>query len=97
MIIFYVCFVQLVQNEITPNQNKKKGESRLKKVNTTSQAFKNFIISYYIWANLLLGGIIKNVTPQNFETHPTSKQHRTYIKIAFHSKLFIKRLPKSCR
>jgi len=29
-------------------------------------------------------------------THPTLGQHRIHIKKAFHSKLFIKRLPKSC-
>jgi hypothetical protein len=48
-------------------------------------------------ANLSLGGTIKNVTPQIFVTHPTSKQHRTHIKKNIHSKLFIKRLPKSCK
>ncbi len=48
-------------------------------------------------ANLSLGGTTKNVTPQIFETHPTSKQHRIHIKKTFHSKLFIKRLPKLCR
>jgi hypothetical protein len=30
-------------------------------------------------------------------THPTLGQHRTLIKKAFHSKLFIKRLPRSCK
>jgi hypothetical protein len=49
------------------------------------------------WANLSLSGTTKNVAPQHFETHPTSKQHRTHIKKAFHSKLFIKKLPKSCK
>jgi len=30
-------------------------------------------------ANLSLGGTTTNVTPQIFETHPTSGQHRTHI------------------
>jgi hypothetical protein len=48
-------------------------------------------------ANLSLGGTTRNVAPQIFVTHPTSGQHRIHIKKKFHSKLFIKRLPKSCK
>jgi hypothetical protein len=47
--------------------------------------------------NLFLGGTTRNVTPQISMIHPTLGQHRSHIKKAFHSKLFIKRLPKSCR
>jgi hypothetical protein len=47
--------------------------------------------------NLSLGGTTKNITPEIFETHPTSRQDRTHIKKAFHSKLFVKRLFKSCK
>jgi hypothetical protein len=50
-----------------------------------------------LWANLYLGGPTKSITPQIFETHPTLGQHQNHIKKAFHSKLFIKRLPKSRR
>ncbi len=50
-----------------------------------------------LWANLSLCGPIKNITPQIFETHPTLRQHKNHIKKTFHSKLFIKRLYKSCR
>ncbi len=46
-------------------------------------------------ANLSLGGTTRNVTPQISMTHPTSRQHRTHIKKKIHSKLCIKRLPKS--
>jgi hypothetical protein len=49
-----------------------------------------------ILANLSLGGTIKNVTPQIFMTHPTSRQHKAHIQKTFDSKLFIKRLFKSC-
>ncbi len=48
-------------------------------------------------ANLSLGGTIKNVTPQIFVTHPTSKQHKIHMKKNIHSKIFIERLPKSCK
>jgi hypothetical protein len=48
-------------------------------------------------ALLSLGGTIRNVTPQIFETYPISKQHKIHIKKTFHSKLFIKRLHISCR
>jgi hypothetical protein len=58
---------------------------------------KGKVISKHYKANFSLGGTIKNITPQIFVTHPTSRQHRTHIKKKFHSKLFIKRLPKSCR
>jgi hypothetical protein len=34
-------------------------------------------------ANLSLGGTTRNITPQNFVTHPTSGQHRTHIKNKF--------------
>jgi hypothetical protein len=47
--------------------------------------------------NLSLGVTTKNVTPQTYETHSTSEQHRTHIKKAFHSKFFIKKLPNSCK
>jgi hypothetical protein len=46
------------------------------------------IYTKYFRANLSLGDTIKNVTPQIFETRPTSKQHRTLIKKAFHSNVF---------
>jgi hypothetical protein len=58
---------------------------------------------YYIWhmafllANLSLVGTTRNITPQIFVTHPTSRQHKTHIKKNIHSKLFMKRFPKSCR
>jgi hypothetical protein len=52
------------------------------------------ICTKYYRANLSLGGTIRNVTPQIFETHPTSEQHRTHVR---NFKLFIKRLHKSCR
>jgi hypothetical protein len=55
------------------------------------------IYTKYYRANLSLGGTIRTVTPQIFETHPTSKQHRIQIKKSFYLKLFIKRLHKSCR
>ncbi len=32
-------------------------------------------------ANLFLGGTSRNLTPQISVTHPTSRQHRTHIKI----------------
>jgi hypothetical protein len=51
---------------------------------------------YYV-ANLSLGGTIRKVTPQLFETHQTSQQHRIHIKKSFYVKLIIKRLHKSCR
>jgi hypothetical protein len=54
-------------------------------------------IMYYERANLSLGGTTKNVTPQISKNYLISGQHRTHIKKTFHSKLFIKRLPKSCR
>jgi hypothetical protein len=50
-----------------------------------------------IGANISFDGTTRNVTPQIFETCLTLGQHRTHIKKTFHSKLFIKRLPKSCR
>jgi hypothetical protein len=50
-----------------------------------------------ISTNLSLGGTTKNVTPQISMTHPISGQYRTHIKKTFHSKLFIKGLPKSCK
>jgi choline-glycine betaine transporter len=53
--------------------------------------------SLVIMANLSLGATIRNITPQIFVTHPTSGQHRIHIKKVFQSKLFIERLPKSCR
>jgi hypothetical protein len=55
------------------------------------------IYTKYYRANLSLGGTIRTVTLQIFETHPTSKQHRIQIKKSFYLKLFIKRLHKSCR
>jgi hypothetical protein len=61
---------------------------------TMLNAFKGFIFNM---TKLSLGGTTGNVTPQSFVTHPTSKQHRIHIKKTFLSKLFIKRLPKSCR
>ncbi len=54
-------------------------------------------IMYYGRANLSLGGTTRSVTPQISKNHPTLRQHRTHIKKVFHSKLLIKRLPKSCR
>ncbi len=47
------------------------------------------ICTKYFKANLYLGDMIRNITPQIFQTHPTSKQHRTLIKKTFHSKLFV--------
>jgi hypothetical protein len=44
-----------------------------------------------------LGNIVRNVKPQMFLTHPTSKQHRAHLRKVFHFKFYIKRLPKSCR
>jgi len=55
------------------------------------------ICTKYYRANLSLGGTIRNITPQIFETHPTLKQHRTHIKKVFNFKLLIKRLHKSCK
>jgi hypothetical protein len=52
---------------------------------------------YHGKINLSLGGTTRNVTPQIFKTHPTLEQHRTHVKKAFHSKLFIKKLPKPCK
>ncbi len=49
----------------------------------------------YCLANPSLCGTTKNDIPQNFETHPTSKQHRSHIKRIFHFTLCIKILPKS--
>jgi len=63
--------------------------ARLKK-----EGHKIRICTKYYRANLSLGGTIRIVTPQIFETHPTSEQHRTHIR---NFKLFIKRLHKSCR
>jgi hypothetical protein len=40
----------------------------------------------YLWVDPL------RTSPQIYETHSTSKQHRTQIKKTFQSKLFIKRL-----
>jgi hypothetical protein len=54
-------------------------------------------IMYHGKINLSLGGTTRNVTPQIFKTHPTLEQHRTHVKKAFHSKLFIKKLPKPCK
>jgi len=46
----------------------------------------------------ILNGTIKNIIVlQNFETHPTSKQHKIHSSKTFHFKLYIKRFPKSCR
>jgi hypothetical protein len=42
------------------------------------------ICTKYYRANLSLGGTIRNVMPQIFETHPTSKQHRTHINKSFY-------------
>ncbi len=47
--------------------------------------------------NLFLGGTTGNVTPQIYMTHPTLGQNRFHRKKAFHFKLFIKCLLKSCR
>jgi hypothetical protein len=41
------------------------------------------ICTKYYRANLSLGNIIRNLTLQIFETHPTSKQHKTHIKKLF--------------
>jgi hypothetical protein len=41
------------------------------------------LITNDIGANLSLGGTTKNVTPQIFVTHPTSKQHKNHIKKIF--------------
>jgi hypothetical protein len=38
-----------------------------------------------------------NVTPQNFETHPISKQHKIHLKKNFHFKISIKILLESCK
>jgi hypothetical protein len=55
------------------------------------------LVPWTHWANLSLGGTIRNITPQISKTHSTSKQHKNHINKTFHSKLFIKRLPKLCR
>ncbi len=47
--------------------------------------------------NLSLGGTTRDVTTQIFVTHQTLGQHRTHMKKTFHSKLFMKRLPMSCK
>jgi hypothetical protein len=44
-----------------------------------------------------LGDTIRNVTPQNFETHPTLKQHMIHLKKYFNFKFYMKTLPKSCK
>jgi len=44
-----------------------------------------------------VGGTIRNITSQNFETHPTWKQYRTHLKKKIQFKFCIKRLPKAFR
>jgi hypothetical protein len=62
------------------------------------QHYWNTTIVYYChWANLSFNCTTRNVTSQIFETRLILGQHKTHIKKALHSKLFIKRLPKSCR
>jgi hypothetical protein len=61
---------------------------------TMPNAFKGCILNT---TNLSLGGTTRNVTPQIFVTHPTLRQHMIHIEETFQSKLFIKRLPKSCK
>jgi len=43
----------------------------------------------------ILNGTIKNIIV--FQNHPTSKQHKIHLNKKIHFKLYIKRLPKSCR
>lgn len=58
---------------------------------------KNVRAIQHWWANPSLGGTTRNITSQNFKTHPTSKQYRTHLKKTFQFKFYIKRLPKSFR
>jgi hypothetical protein len=48
----------------------------------------------HLWS---LGGTYKNVIPQMFLTHPTSRQHKTNLRKVFPSNFYIKRLTKLWR
>jgi rRNA-processing protein FCF1 len=47
------------------------------------------ICTKYYRENLSLGGTIRKITTQIFETQPTLEQHRAHIKKTFYFKLFI--------
>jgi len=58
---------------------------------------KNVAAIQHWWANPSLGGTARNITSQNFKSHPTSKQHRTHLKKKIQFQFYIKRLLKSFR
>jgi hypothetical protein len=58
---------------------------------------KNVGAIQHWWANPSLGGTPRNITSQNFETHPISKHFRTHLKKKFQFKFDIKIFLKSFR
>lgn len=64
---------------------------------TTKIKVLHEVVSKDKGANPSLGRTIRDIKPKNFETHLTSRQHRTHLEKAFHLNFHIKRLSESCK